>query len=123
MKFESKIESAVEKYFAMWNEHDPVARRAVIAELWTEDAISADPMSSVTGHNAIDAMVSGIQASMPPHRFAQVGEIATHSDRVLYYWQMIADDETVMVAGLDAVKIAADGRFADLAGFFGPTPT
>ena len=116
------IQTAVETYFAMWNEHDPVARRAVIAELWTEDATSTDPMSSVTGHDAIDAMVAGIQATMPPHRFELVGEIAAHSDRVLYYWQMISDDSSVMVAGLDAVRVTEDGRFADLAGFFGPTP-
>jgi SnoaL-like domain len=59
------IENAVEKYFAMWNEHDPIAPRAVIRELWTQDAVSADPMSSVTGHEAIDAMVAGIQTNMP----------------------------------------------------------
>ena len=116
------IQSAVEKYFAMWNEHDPVARRAVIGELWTEDATSTDPMSSVRGHDGIDAMVAGIQTTMPPHRFELAGEIAAHSDRVLYYWQMIGDDSGVMVAGLDAVRVADDGRFADLAGFFGPTP-
>lgn len=112
------IETAVEKYLAMWNEHDPVARRAVIGELWTEDATSTDPMSSVTGYDAIDAMAAGIHANMPPHRFTLVGEIAAHSDRVLYYWQMIGDDSSVMVAGLDAVRVIEDGRFADLAGFF-----
>ena len=116
------IETAVEKYFAMWNEHDPVARRVVIRELWTEDAVSTDPMSSVTGHGAIDAMVAGIQATMSPHRFGLIGEIAAHSDRALYYWQMIGDDSGVMVAGLDAVRVADHGRLADLAGFFGPTP-
>lgn len=116
------IENAVEKYFAMWNEHDPVARRAIIGELWSDNAVSADPMSCATGHEAIDAMVAGIQTNMAPHRFERVGEIAAHADRVLYYWQMIGDDSEVMVAGLDAVRIASDGRFADLAGFFGPTP-
>ena len=75
------IENAVEKYFAMWNEQDPVARRAVIGELWTEDAVSSDPMSSVIGHDAIDAMVAGIQTNMPPHRFELVGEIATVTAR------------------------------------------
>jgi hypothetical protein len=28
----------------------------------------------------------------------------------------------VMAAGLDAVRVTGDGQFADLAGFFGPTP-
>jgi hypothetical protein len=116
------IETAVTKYFTMWNEHDPAARLKVIRELWTHDAVSADPLSSVTGHDAIDAMVAGVQANMPPHRFELVGDIAAHNDRVLYYWRMIADDSSVMAAGLDAVRVTGDGQFADLAGFFGPTP-
>lgn len=117
------IETAVEKYFTMWNEHDPDVRRSVIGKLWTDDAVSVDPMSSVKGHDAIDAMVAGIQQNMPPHRFELVGDIAAHADRILYYWQMIGEDSAVMVAGLDAVRLTDDGRFADLAGFFQPTPT
>jgi hypothetical protein len=50
----------VDGYFEMWNETDPVRRRAVIAATWAPGAGHVDPMFAADGHDALDAMVAAV---------------------------------------------------------------
>jgi hypothetical protein len=115
-------EAAIQRYLDMWHETDPTARRAIVDAVWTEDARSVDALSAVEGRAAIDAMVAAVQTGYPGHRFRHVGEPLRHNDRLLFFWELVDGDGAVVMPGLDAVRLAPDGRFADLAGFFGPRP-
>lgn len=115
--------AVLDGYFEMWNTTDAAARRAVIERVWAPDGRSTDPMAAVQGHDEIDAMVGGTQAVYVDHRFRLAGEPDRHHDRLLFFWEMIDGDGGTVVAGLDSVLLADDGRIADLTGFFGPTPS
>ena len=115
-------DAAIQRYLDMWHETDATARAAIVAEVWTEDAWSVDPLSAVQGRAAIDSMVAAVQGGYPGHNFRHVGEALRHNDRLLFFWELVDGDGTVVMPGLDSVRLAADGRFADLAGFFGPRP-
>lgn len=107
----------VENYFEMWNEPDASTRRDIIEKLWTQDAMSVDPVAAAKGHEEIAAMVTGVQTSYPGHRFNLTGEITEHHDRLHFRWEMKDADEKVQLAGLDSVRLA-ENQFADLAGFW-----
>ena len=111
------ISTIVENYFKMWNELDVENRNDIIQNLWTEEAVSVDPMAAATGHAEISAMVAGVQASYPGHRFNLAGDITEHHDRLHFRWEMKDAEENVQLAGLDSVRLEGN-RFADLAGFW-----
>ena len=66
----------LDRYIAMWNEADPERRRALIAEVWTEDARYVDPVLQAEGLASIDAMVCGVHERFPGHRFRRTSERA-----------------------------------------------
>ena len=113
----SAISTIVENYFKMWNELDVQNRNNIIQNLWTEKAVSVDPIAAATGHEEISTMVAGVQASYPGHRFNLAGDITEHHDRLHFRWEMKDAEGNVQLAGLDSVRLEED-RFADLAGFW-----
>lgn len=118
----SNAKHLVDGYFTMWNEPNAEERATVIRKVWTDDAISVDPVAQVEGHAAIGDMVSKFQRDYPGHTFALSGDIVEHHNRLRFNWRMLDPKGDVKLSGLDCVRLSADGRIADLAGFFDPTP-
>jgi hypothetical protein len=54
-----KIEEAVGRYIAVWNEPDADARCHAIGELWTKDGSYTNPLAAVEGHRAIGEVIAG----------------------------------------------------------------
>ena len=116
----------VGKYFEMWNETDPARRRAVVEAVWTPDAQSIDPIASVTGWQAIEQFVITLQTQYPAHAVLLDGEVDEHHDRIRFSWVIKNPAGKVILSGIDCVRLAKDGRFAELTGFFDgalPAPT
>jgi hypothetical protein len=59
-------DAVVEAYVAIWNETDPVRRRAGIDAAWAEAGAYRDPVMASDGHAGIDAMLAGVQAKCTP---------------------------------------------------------
>ncbi len=118
----SSTPDTVANYFQMWNEPDADTRRQIVETVWTPDAISVDPIASVTGRDQIDEMVASVQETYPGHRFALVGDVDTHHDRLHFKWEMKAPDGALTASGIDCVQLSASGQFRDLTGFFDATP-
>ena len=116
------ISLVVDQYIAIWNETDAGRRRDLIARTWTEDASYLDPVLSGDGHDGIDAMVRGVQARFPGHRFRCTGVIDTHHDRLRFGWELVGPDDAVVVAGIDVGEVAGDGRLRRITGFFDQLP-
>ena len=108
----------VDGYFECWNAGDPDERSAAIAKTWTEEATSSDPLSEVTGHAELAAMMSTVQAQYPGHTFRQVGEVDGHHGLLRWSWEMVDVDGTKVLDGLDVALRGEDGRLSYLAGFF-----
>jgi hypothetical protein len=118
----SDLTDLIDRYFAMWNETDAARRRELIARTWTATASYLDPMLQGEDHAGIDAMVQGVQARFPGHRFRRTSEIDAHHDRVRFSWELAPQGGAALVTGTDFGVVAADGRLQTITGFFDQAP-
>jgi SnoaL-like protein len=117
----AEVTTVVDGYIAMWNETSPDARRAIIAETWSEDGTYLDPLIAGEGAAGIDAMVAGVQQQFPGHRFVLTAGPDHHHDRVRFAWKLVGVNGGDAVAhGVDFATLAGDGRLRSVTGFLEP---
>lgn len=121
MDQKSQPNVTVENHFDMWNETDPARRRAAVEAVWTPDAQSIDPIASATGWQAIEQFVITLQAQYPDHAVLLSGEVDQHHNRLRFPWVIKNPAGEVVLSGIDCVRLANEGRFAELTGFFDGT--
>lgn len=114
----SNINVTVENYFAMWNARDARTRRTLVEDVWTEQARSVDPIAEVVGWDAIDEYVAREQQKYPGHTVVRTGTPDQHHDRLRYPWALKSPKGETRLHGIDYVRVASDGRFIELVGFF-----
>ncbi len=115
----TNVDAIVVAYFAMWNETDPAARRAIITATWSPEASYLDPLFAADGYDALDAMVAGVHRQFPDHRFRLTGPVDVHHDRARWGWELAGPGSTpIVVAGIDFAMFAPDGRLRAVTGFF-----
>ena len=112
------LTSVVDHYIAMWNETDGSRRRDLIGRAWSDDASYVDPVMEGAGAAGIDAMVQGVQARFPGHRFRRTGDVEQHHDRVRFTWELGPEGGAPIVKGTDFATVAADNRLKAVTGFF-----
>ena len=111
------------RYLAVWNEPDADKRRAAIAELWTEDGGYTDPLVAVTGHDGIDAVVSGAREQFPGFAFSLLGAVDGHHDVARFQWGLAPEGAAEpVVVGFDIAVVAEDGRLRSVLGFLDKVP-
>ncbi|HTD02604.1 nuclear transport factor 2 family protein [Undibacterium sp.] len=104
-------------YIAVWNELNPVRRRALIAETFTAEAGYVDPMMRGAGHEALDAMIAAVQQQFAGLRFDLHGKQDGHNDVVRFSWSLAAQGAAPLAYGTDVAVIAEDGRIRSVTGF------
>ena len=110
------------RYIACWNERDAERRRALLAALWTEEAVYVDPMVRSEGRAGIGALIEGVQARFPEFRFAPKGRADGHGDYVRFSWVLGPAGGEAVVEGTDFAVVSADGRLSDVTGFLDRVP-
>ena len=120
----TSIADIVNGYFAMWHETDPIQRQAVLARTWTQDAHYVDPLVAANGADGLDAMVAGVHAQFPGHRFVLASAIDAHHDWAMWKWELVgpASGALVAAAGVDFATLAPDGKLRDVIGFLSAQP-
>lgn len=116
------VSELVDTYFAGWNETDANRRAELVARAWASEGRHVDPLADVTGYDALDALVAGVQAQFPGHRLERTSGIDAHHDQLRYAWQLVAPDGTVVVAATEIAELDGDGRLRRVAAFFGDVP-
>ncbi len=112
----------IDRYIAAWNETDAGRRRDLIARTWTEDATYVDPLMRGDGAAGIDAMIAGVQARFPGWRFARLGTVDAHGDRVRFAWALGPEGAEAPIAGTDFAVLSPGGRLAAVTGFIDRMP-
>jgi len=112
------LTALVDRYMAAWNETDASRRQALIALTFTDKARYLDPVLAGDGHEGIDAMVGAVHAKYPGYKFSRTSDINGHHDRAMFNWQLGPKDGPVFVKGVDVAVVSADGRLAQVDGFF-----
>jgi hypothetical protein len=120
-----------DRYVALWNEPDPDRRRAMIAELWTEDGahilqppeevheiasrpgIGLSARLEARGHAALEARAaSAYEEFIAPGEFSfrKRDDALLLADVVKFRWEMVSMSGEVAGVGLEFLLMAPDGR-------------
>jgi hypothetical protein len=112
----------VDTYISAWNEAVPERRRALVSEVFTDDATYLDPMMSGDGAAHIDAMIGAAQQQFPGHAFVLAGAPDAHHDQIRFSWHLVpSGGGDVVAVGHDFGTLAADGRLRSVVGFLEPS--
>ena len=95
----------VHTYLHSWNETDPLRRRALVEQVWTEHARYTDPMVQVQGWQGIEATIAAVQGMFPDYRFELDGAVDAHHDIVRFRWLLRAPNGETPVAGFDVAEL------------------
>ncbi len=110
---ETDLDTFLDRYMAMWNEPDAAARRALVEQLWSPDAINATPNMIVVGHDEIVARVTrsyDLFVGTGEHHFELHVPSVAHHGAVRVSWRMVTADGTVAALGHEFLVLADDGR-------------
>lgn len=118
----SAIVKTVTQYMAAWNEPDGAARRALLAQCWSEDGVYLDPNVSLAGRDALATKIGDVLASRPGARLEFMSGIDVHHNMVRFLWRLIRADGTSGDTSIDFGEVGPDGRLVRIVGFFGPAP-
>ena len=106
----------------VFGENDPARRRAVIDEIFTEDAVFYDPNSGAyRGREEIDRVAGVIKATHPDFRYQLLAEPEELGNAARGRWVSGRPGEAPAYAGTDFI-IARDGRIAAVYLFFDKLP-
>src|SRR5215207_6355665 len=118
----SDVTNTVDTYLAMWNEDDAGRRAELIERAWAPVGRYVDPLLEADGYAGLSAMVDGVHAQFPGHRFRRTSAVDTHHNQCRFGWELFAPDGAITVAGIDVGQLGPDGRLLLIAGFFGELP-
>lgn len=118
----SDLRELVDRYVSVWNTADADARRAIVAELWTEDGVYVDPLMEAEGHDAINTAIGAAIAQFAGHDITLLGDVDAHHNTARFRWQLVptGGGESV-VEGFDVV-VVKDGKFTGVYGFIDKMP-
>lgn len=109
--------TVADAYLALWNEPDPMGRRAALDANWAADARYADPMMQGEGRDGIAAMIEGARAQFTGHSFALRGTPDGHGRFVRFSWTLAPEGGAPVAGGTDIVRLGDDGRITEVIGF------
>jgi hypothetical protein len=100
----------------VFGERDAVKRGSVIAALWAQDGVFADPYGRYVGYAALNDAVSQLHAKFPGFVFTPIGTPQAFYDVGRLAWGHGPAGEPPKVTGLDVATVR-DGRIVALYAF------
>jgi SnoaL-like protein len=119
---EPTVPDLVERYLTCWNATDAGARRALLAEHWTDGATYTDPLVEARGRDAVDATIAAVHARFPGFVFTPVGVADAHHRQARFRWGLGPDGADPVVVGFDVVVTDDAGRIDTVLGFLDRVP-
>ena len=116
------LQTTLRAYGAAWLEEDADKRLAHLEIAWADDGLYQDPASEATGRQALSDLIGGFHTSSPGARIELTGGADGHHDRIRFAWRMVDGDGNEQLRGIDCGRVDADGRLAEISGFFGANP-
>jgi uncharacterized protein len=111
---ETSIAAFARRYTDIWNEPDPVARRAAVSELWAEDGVEWTGSTKYRGHAAIQARVTAAYEEFVRDggfRFVPADDAVGHEGGITFTTHMIpATGGAPVWTGTVFALLDGDGR-------------
>ncbi|OSQ45751.1 nuclear transport factor 2 family protein [Marivita geojedonensis] len=117
-----RLDQVLKAYTDAWCEADGGARGALLEIAWAEDGLYQDPSGEAQGRDSLHAHIGRVQAQFPGARIELSTGVDRHHDRIRFGWQMVLEDGSIPVQGIDCGRVGADGRLTEIIGFFGAQP-
>lgn len=121
-----QLDSFVTRYMAMWHEPDAAKRRAIVADLFAEDAHNITSRSEQRGIDGITARVKRAHdewVAQKNYVFVPAGNTSAQYNLVKFFWHMVPKGGGKIEAlGLDVFVMNEAGKIAALYQFNEPTP-
>lgn len=108
-----------DRWFAAWNELDPVARHAAFAVLGTPELLFHDAYSCTLGLEDLEAHVAAGKIHMPGLTLERLGAPRHCQGTALVDWQARGADGKPLAKGTNLFELTPDGRIARVVGFWG----
>ncbi|MER7078778.1 Ketosteroid isomerase-related protein [Saccharopolyspora kobensis] len=119
------IEQFADRYVAVWNEPDPVARRSAIAALWAADGVQITESAEYRGHDELETRISGAHAEFVRGSglvFRPTGDVTGHHGALVFTTHLVpADGGDSTWTGRVCATLGADGRIRSEHQFTVPT--
>jgi len=113
----TNAEQLWQRYARIWSADE--AMRGIELQACVEDGVHyADPNASIDGAVALSSYMRGFQANMPGCSF-RIDAVLSHHERSISFWSLIGPDAQAVKKGTSFARHGADGRLADISGFFG----
>lgn len=118
----SDLKEIVDRYLQVWNTPDDAARRALVADVFTDDGVFVDPLMEVQGADAITAGIGAVLAQFPGHTLTLLGDVDAHHGTARFRWQIApAGGGESIVEGADVV-VVEEGKLKGVYGFIDKMP-
>ncbi|WP_028568664.1 nuclear transport factor 2 family protein [Salinispora tropica] len=119
----SDLANAIERYIDMWNETDATRRSEKVRTICAENATYTDPMTDVSGHEAINTLISAARERFAGMTFTLAGPVDAHHGVARFTWHLApAGAAEPVVVGFDVVTADGDGRLSAVYGFLDKVP-
>jgi predicted ester cyclase len=113
----TNAEQVWQRYARIWSSDE--ARRSTELQACVDEAVRyADANASLDGVAALSAYMGDFQAGMPGCSF-RIDAVLAHHERSISFWSLIGPQAQAMQKGTSFARHTADGRLADISGFFG----
>ncbi|WP_416897695.1 MAG: nuclear transport factor 2 family protein [Minwuia sp.] len=115
-------ETVIDTYCAIWNTTDPVERKRLLGEIWSEGGVYCDPTVRVEGAAALLDHIAGVHSKFEGFGLRRIGKLDQHHGLGRFGWQRAMRDGSTGPESIDFVEFDAAGRLKAVIGFFGPLP-
>jgi hypothetical protein len=115
--------SLVDRWFAAWNDPDPIHRQEALDAIVAPDVQFRDRFGLTGGVEELLGHIAAVHQFMPGLRLERQGETRHCQGLVLADWVARGQDGTETARGTNAFGLTADGRIAAVTGFWSNHPT
>ena len=106
------VAATIDGFFEAWSETDPRQRDGLLAAVATQDICFRDAYATITGRDELLEHIVAVQRHMPDVTLKREGVPQQVQGVALVRWT------AGKASGTNVVRLAADGRIADVVGFW-----
>ncbi len=106
-------------YQAAWSGVSDSERQKMLDRSVAPDCVYTDPTSVSRGHHELTAKMRATQRNFAGATFRN-DKFLCHHDQAISHWTMIDGAGTAVFTGTSYARYGADGRLAQMTGFFEP---
>jgi uncharacterized protein YndB with AHSA1/START domain len=117
-KANAGAEATVDRWFAAWSDPNAETRNTTLDAAGTRDIRFYDRFSTLAGEDDVKAHLAAVHQFMPGMRLERRGAIRHCQSRVLADWVALGADGQERGRGTNLFVLDADGRIAEVVGFW-----